>query len=65
MQIMLDKLKSPRLEDFDAPLERFMELSKAAGFKIGQLHLKKTKADSKFLLYGIAWREDVLSQLPM
>ena len=72
MQILLDKeTRRPRLEGFDAPLERFLELSKAAGFEVRQLHHSKTEGHSEFLLYGVGWRDEgmqegslYLSQLP-
>ena len=63
MQILLDnKTRGPRLEEFDAPLERFLDLSKAAGFEVRQLHHTKTAGHSEFLLYGVGWRDEGMQE---
>lgn len=71
-QIMLDpRTRMPRLEEFDAPLERFRELAQAAGLQLRELlsvqpdsGKEDTGAQGSFCLFGVGWSTDVLERLP-
>jgi hypothetical protein len=71
-QILLDpKTKIPKLENSDAPLEKFLQLILDAGLHTHELlHLSSDiAADMKygvqgdFKLFGIAWQKDVFSSM--
>lgn len=73
LQILLDaKTRIPKLEEFDAPLQLFMEVLAEVGLHARGLQALKPEpsglgntSEGEFIVLGIAWQESTLDSMPL